>query len=140
GVATADLFPKLTLSGSLGTEALTTAALFGSPASAWRIAADAAQPIFRGGTLRAQRRAAIAAYDASLATYQETVHEGFQQVADLLSALGYDRASTDAQRALFDSAHEALRLQRIGYDAGKSDALPLIDAQRSYQPTSLRLR
>ena len=139
GVATADLFPKLVLSGSLGTQALTTGALFSSPASAWMIAADAAQPIFRGGTLRAQRRAAIAAYDASLATYQQTVHEGFQQVADLLSALGHDRDATDAQRTLFDTAHEALRLQRIGYEAGKTDALRLIDAQRSYQRASLDL-
>jgi NodT family efflux transporter outer membrane factor (OMF) lipoprotein len=139
GVATADLFPKLTLSGSLGTQALTTAALFSSPASAWVLAADAAAPIFRGGTLRAQRRAAIAAYDASLATYQQTVHVGFQQVADLLSALAHDRESTDAQRALFDSASEALRLQRIGYEAGKTDALRLIDAQRSYQQASLDL-
>jgi NodT family efflux transporter outer membrane factor (OMF) lipoprotein len=139
GVATADLFPKLTLSGSIGTQALTTAALFSSPASAWMIAADVAQPIFQGGTLRAQRRAAIAAFDASLATYQQTVHVGFQQVADLLSALAHDRESTDAQRALFDSAHEALRLQRIGYEAGKTDALRLIDAQRSYQQASLDL-
>jgi NodT family efflux transporter outer membrane factor (OMF) lipoprotein len=137
GVATADLFPSLTLSGSLGTQALTTAALFSSPASAWVIAADAAAPIFRGGTLRAQRRASIAAYDASLATYQQTVHAGFQQVADLLSALAHDRESTDAQRALFDSAQEALRLQRIGYSAGKSDALRLVDAQRSFQQASL---
>src|SRR6185503_11607599 len=139
GVATADLFPKLTLSGSLGTQALTTAALFSSPASAWALAADVAQPIFQGGTLRAQRRAAIAAYDASLATYQQTVLQGFQQVADLLSALAHDRESTDAQRALFDSAHEALRIQRIGYEAGKTDALRLIDAQRSFQQASLGL-
>jgi NodT family efflux transporter outer membrane factor (OMF) lipoprotein len=139
GVATADLFPSLTLSGSLGTQALTTAALFSSPASAWVLAADAATPIFRGGTLRAQRRASIAAYDASLATYQQTVHAGFQQVADLLSALAHDRESTDAQRALFDAAQEALRIQRIGYDAGKSDALRLVDAQRSFQQASLGL-
>ena len=139
GVATADLFPSLTLSGSLGTQALTTAALFSSPASAWVLAADAAAPIFRGGTLRAQRRASIAAYDASLGTYQQTVHAGFQQVADLLSALAHDRESTDAQRALFDSAQEALRLQRIGYGAGKSDALRLVDAQRSFQQASLGL-
>src|SRR6185436_19264533 len=72
-------------------------------------------------------------------TYQQTVHVGFQQVADLLSALAHDRESTDAQRALFDSAHEALRIQRIGYEAGKTDALRLIDAQRSYQQASLAL-
>jgi NodT family efflux transporter outer membrane factor (OMF) lipoprotein len=139
GVATANLFPSLTLSGSLGTEALTTAALFTSPASAWLLAADVAQPIFRGGTLRAQRRAAIDAFDTSFATYQQTVLQGFQQVADLLQALVQDRASTDAERVLFDTAQEALRLQRTGYDAGKTDALRLIDAQRSYLQASLGL-
>jgi NodT family efflux transporter outer membrane factor (OMF) lipoprotein len=139
GVATAQLFPSITLSGSVGSEALETASLFSGPAAAWTLAAAAAQPIFRGGTLWAERRAAIDAYDASLATYQLTVQQGFQQVADLLQALQHDHDLVAAQRDLYDTSSESLRVERIGYEAGKIDALHLIDAQRSFQQASLGL-
>jgi NodT family efflux transporter outer membrane factor (OMF) lipoprotein len=139
GVATAQLFPSITLSGSVGTEALTTAALFSGPAALYTLAAGVATPIFRGGTLWAERRAAIDAYDASLASYQQTVLEGFRQVADQLQALDHDRELVDAQRELYETARESLRVERIGYEAGKIDALRLIDAQRSFQEASLGL-
>ena len=139
GVATAQLFPSITLSGSVGSEALKTAALFSGPAAAWALAADATTPILRGGTLWAERRAAIDAYDASLASYQQTVQQGFQQVADLLQALQHDHELIAAQRDLYDTSSESLRVERIGYEAGKIDALHLIDAQRSFQQASLGL-
>jgi NodT family efflux transporter outer membrane factor (OMF) lipoprotein len=139
GVATAQLFPSLTLSGSVGSEALTTGALFSGPASLWTLAAGASAPILRGGTLWAERRAAIDAYDASLASYQQTVQQGFQQVADLLQALDHDHELVDAQQQLFDTSSESLRVERIGYEAGKIDALHLVDAQRSFQQASLGL-
>ncbi|TMA32160.1 MAG: efflux transporter outer membrane subunit [Deltaproteobacteria bacterium] len=139
GVATAQLFPSITLSGSIGSQALTTGALFTGPGAVWTLAAAAAQPIFRGGTLWAQRRAAIDAYDASLATYQQTVLQGFQQVADLLRALGHDHELVDAQQALYETASESLHVERVGYEAGKIDALHLVDAQRSFQQASLGL-
>jgi NodT family efflux transporter outer membrane factor (OMF) lipoprotein len=139
GVATAQLFPSITLSGSVGTEALTSAALFSGPAALYTLAAGVATPIFRGGTLWNERRAAIDFYDASLASYQQTVLEGFRQVADQLQALDHDRALVDAQRALYETASESLRVERVGYEAGKIDALRLIDAQRSFQQASLGL-
>jgi len=139
GVATAQLFPSITLSGSLGSEALTTAALFSTPASMWALAAGATTPIFHGGTLWAQRRAAIDAYNATVANYQLTVQQGFQQVADLLQALGHDHELVDAQQQLFDTSSESLRVERTGYEAGKIDALHLVDAERSFQQAALGL-
>lgn len=137
GVATARLYPGITLSASLGQQSLSAGSLFSSDSTIWSLAAGAAGPIFHGGTLRAQRRAAIDAYRASLASYEQTVLQGLQQVADTLQALAHDAELVDAQRQLLDSARTALALQRASYEAGKADLLQLIDAERTYQRARL---
>lgn len=139
GVATAQLFPSITLSASLGQESLNTDTLFNATNRFWNLSAGVLAPIFRGGTLRAQRRAAIETYRASLATYEQIVLESFQQVADTLRALAHDAELVDAQRLVLDSASESLRLQRAGYVAGKTTVLSLIDAERVYQQARLGL-
>ena len=135
GVATANMFPSFTLSGSLSVAE--SAAIINGPGAAYSLAAQVLQPVFRGGALRAQRRAAIEAYDASLANYQQTVLLAFQQVADILRALEHDALLVDAQQRLLETAEEALALQRVRYDAGKIDLLELLDAQRSYAQARL---
>jgi NodT family efflux transporter outer membrane factor (OMF) lipoprotein len=135
GVATANLFPSFTLSGTISLAE--SVAIVNGPAAGYSLAAQALQPIFRGGALRAQRRAALAAYDAALARYQQTTLAGLQQVADALRALEHDAMLVDAQQDLLASAEEALALQRIRYDAGKIDLLELLDAQRSYAEARL---
>ncbi|MGA7985033.1 MAG: efflux transporter outer membrane subunit, partial [Burkholderiales bacterium] len=137
GVATARLYPAITLSASLGQQALDAGSLFRSENTVWSLAAGIGGPIFHGGTLRAQRRAAVDAYRASLATYEQTVLQGLQQVADNLQALAHDAELVDAQRQLLDSARTALALQRESYEAGKADLLQLIDAERTYQRARL---
>ena len=130
GVATANLFPSFTLSGTLSVAE--SAAIINGPGAAYSLVAQVLQPVFRGGTLRAQRRAAIDAFDASRARYEQTVLSAFQQVADLLRALEHDVELVDAQQRLLSASEEALALQRVRYDAGKIDLLDLLDAQRSY--------
>ena len=130
GVATANLFPSLTLSG--GVSLAESAAIFNGPGAGYSLAAQLLQPVFHGGTLRAQRRAAIDAYDASLASYEQTVLVAFQQIADTLRALDHDAELVAAEQRLLSTAEEALALQRLRYEAGKIDLLDLLDAQRSY--------
>jgi NodT family efflux transporter outer membrane factor (OMF) lipoprotein len=137
GIATARLYPGITLSASLGQQSLDAGSLFNSENTVWSLAAGVAGPIFHGGTLRAQRRAAVDAYRASLATYEQTVLQGLQQVADTLQALAHDAELVDAQRQLLDSARTALTLQRASYEAGKADLLQLLDAERTYQRARL---
>jgi NodT family efflux transporter outer membrane factor (OMF) lipoprotein len=139
GVATAQLYPSLTLSGSLTQEALDAGSFFTGAGTAWVLAAHVAAPLFHGGTLRAQRRAAIDACQASLATYEQTVLQAFQQVADTLRALGHDAELVDAQKQNLDIASESLALQRISYEAGKTDVLLLLVAQRAYAQARLGL-
>ncbi|HTO54142.1 MAG TPA: efflux transporter outer membrane subunit [Myxococcota bacterium] len=135
GVATANLYPSLVLSADITREAV----ISGGAGTAWSIAAQLAQPLFHGGTLRAERRGAVDAYQATLARYQQTVLGGFEQIADTLRALGHDADLVGAQAELLDTASESLRLQRISYDAGKSDLLLLLSAQRAYQQARLDL-
>lgn len=133
GVATAQLYPSLTLSGSFTREALELGALSNGAGAAWSAAGQLAAPLFHGGTLRAQRRGAIDAYDAALASYRQTLLQAFQQVADALRALDHDAELVGAAQELLDTADESLALQRISYEAGKSDLLQLLVAERAYQ-------
>lgn len=137
GVATAQLYPNITLSASLGLEALDAASLFNAVNGFWNLAADLAVPLFHGGTLEAQRRAAVDTFRASLATYEQTVLQAFQQVADSLQALAHDAEQVDAERQVLEAARAALDLQRQSYAAGKTNVLQLIDAERSYQQARL---
>lgn len=137
GVATAQLYPSITLTGSFGQQSFTADTLFNAANQFWNLSAGLLAPIFHGGTLQAQRRAAIETYKASLATYEQTVLQGFQQVADILRALAHDAELVDAEQEVLDSASQSLDLQRISYAAGKTTILNLIDSQRAYQQARL---
>ena len=72
GVATAALYPQITLSGGVDRESLKIGKLFDTGTTGWSLAAGLVQPIFNGGALQAKKRAAVAAYDAAQAQYQST--------------------------------------------------------------------
>lgn len=137
GIATARLYPSITLSASFGQQSLQASTLFNAANQFWSLSAGVLAPLFEGGTLKAQRRAALDTYKASLATYEQTVLQAFQQVADTLTALKYDAELVGYQHQLLDTATQSLKLQRISYAAGKSNILNLIDSQRAYQQARL---
>jgi len=118
GVATAGLFPNISLSGSFGYNNQSLLDLFMSKGNIWSMAANFAQPLFHGGTLWYGRKAAIATYEKSLASYQQTVVTAFTQVADVLSALQHDAELVAAQRQSLLAADDALRLVQANYQAG----------------------
>lgn len=138
GVATANLYPKVDLSGSVGVEALQLHNLFAGPAL-WSLGATLAQPLFNGGQLEAQRRAAIAAYDEAQAQYRQTVLVAFQNVADTLRALESDARALSAQADAERSARETLDLTQRQYQLGGASALVLLIAQQQYQQARLTL-
>ncbi|MDA8138582.1 MAG: efflux transporter outer membrane subunit [Desulfobacteraceae bacterium] len=137
GVAAAQLYPALTLSGSLGQEAPGIDTLFKEINQFWSLAANLSGPLFHGGSLRAQKRAAVDTYHATLATYEQTVLQGLQQVADTLQALQHDAQLMAAAAQLLQTANDSLALQRLSYQSGKSDILQLIIAERAYQEARL---
>jgi NodT family efflux transporter outer membrane factor (OMF) lipoprotein len=137
GIATAQLYPSITLSAGVSASSLNGGELFSPGGLVWSVAAGLAQPIFDGGMREAERRAALAAFKASAADYQQTVLRAFGQVADILQALTHDTNLLSAQRQALSMASEAVRLQRINYGGGGSGIIGLLDAQRQYQQAKL---
>ena len=130
GVATANLYPNLNLTATVTQQALTPGELFNSISNAYALAANLTQPIFNGGQLNAERRAAIDNYKAALAVYRQTILTAFGDVADRLQALSNDADRLHAQAAAADTASQSLDLARKSYEAGNSGILDVIDAER----------
>jgi len=133
GVATADMLPKLSLNGSLTSQSLTESGLLGAGSGGWSIGLGLLQPLFHGGQLLHQKRAAEAGMDAALADWQQTVLVAFQNVADALQALDYDAQSLRAQSISERDAEKLLSLTRAQYRVGAVDYLTLLSAERQYQ-------
>ncbi len=139
GVATANLYPQVTLTGEYGTLASKTSALFQSDSMIWNIGGGLMQPLFHGGALRAKRRSAMAAYDQAAANYRETLLQAFLNVADVLRALEADARTLKARFEAESAARDTLDLTKKQLQAGAVSYLSLLDAQRRYQQSRIRL-
>ncbi len=139
GVATANMLPQFPLSGDIGTEATTIGGLFASGTGIWALAAGVTQPLFHGGTLLHQKRAAEAAFDVAAAQYRSTVLSAFQNVADTLRALQSDASALQADEAAERSAAESLSLAQDQYRLGAVSYLTLLTAETTYQQTRIAL-
>ncbi len=139
GVATANLYPQLTLSGSYGSEAVTAGGLFTSGTGVWSVGAGLLQPLFHGGELSARRRAAIAAYDQASAQYRATVLQAFENVADVLRALDADARSLKAQADAETAARDLFDLTQKQFQLGAVSYLSLLNAERQYQQARISL-
>jgi len=113
--------------------AATAGSLFDGASTIWNLGAGLLQPLFHGGTLSAQQRAAVAAYDQAVAQYRETVLGSFQTVADVLRALEADARTLKAQAETEAIAGESLDLTRKQFQLGAINYLTLLNAQRQYQ-------
>ena len=139
GVAIANQWPQLTLSGSYGTAANQFGQLYSPNAAAWSIGASIAQPIFQGGALEHRRDAAQAAFDQARAQYRSAVLGALRNVADSLRALQSDAESLLQQQAFARTATDSLALSKQRYAAGAISHLALLDAQRSEAQARLGL-
>ncbi len=139
GVATANLYPQITLTASGGQQALPATAwqLFDRSGTAWSLISSLTAPIFDGGTRRAERRAAIDELQATAERYRQTVVESFGQVADVLDALSQDAGNLAAQTRALAAAQSNLELSRQSYGAGSAGILQVLDAQRQVQEAQL---
>ena len=130
GVATANLYPQITLTATGGWQSVPGDAIFTRSSAAWSLISGLTAPLFHGGTLRAERRATLDELNASAARYQEVVLESFGQVADVLDALTHDAQLVAAQAKALATATNNVELARESYRAGNTDILQVIDAQR----------
>lgn len=139
GVATANLYPRITLTGSYGPLANSAGDLFGGGTAIWSLGASLVQPLFSGGKLSARRRAAIAVYDQAAARYRDTVLQAFRNVADALRALELDARLLKSQARAEAAARDALELTRKSYALGGVNFISLLDAEREYQQARVGL-
>lgn len=139
GVATANLYPRITLTGSYGFEANKLSDLFATGASNFNLGAGLLQPLFHGGELKARQRAAQAAYDQARARYQSTVLQAFLNVADVLRALNDDARTLKAQAEAEQAARDSLDLTRDQFRLGAVSYLTLLNAEQQYQQVRVSL-
>lgn len=136
GVATANQYPRFTLTASFGSQR-TRAGDVGDSVNVWNLGLGLVQPLFRGGELRARTRSAQAAYEAAAAAYRQTVLDGFRQVADALRALQSDARAYDAYDTAWRRADDAARIARDRYQAGGISHLDVLDSQRQLLQTRI---
>jgi NodT family efflux transporter outer membrane factor (OMF) lipoprotein len=139
GIAIANRLPNIVLSANTGSTALAMDQLFKSGTGFWGIGADITAPIFQGGTLLHQERAAKAAYVEAAEQYRSTVMTAFQNVADTLVALDQDAAGLKAAAAATEAAKRTLDLSQRQLKAGYANYLSLLNAEQSYQQARINL-
>lgn len=139
GVATADLYPDVTLGASLTQSTSEPGRIASSRFNAFDIFAGLSAPIFHGGTLKAQKRGAEAEARGAAARYQQVVTEAFGQVAGLLWSLDSDGREIAARQEAAEVAGRSLRLSRRSFEVGNSGVLQVLEANRTYQRAQLTL-
>jgi NodT family efflux transporter outer membrane factor (OMF) lipoprotein len=132
GVATANLYPQLNLTGSIGSETVTASDLFKSGTAAWNVGGSLTQPLFHGGELLGLRRAARADLDRSTAEYRQAVLAALQDVADTLRALEADARTLQADTITETDAQDTLNMTKLQYKVGGVSYLALLNAERVY--------
>jgi NodT family efflux transporter outer membrane factor (OMF) lipoprotein len=139
GVATANLLPQLTITGSYGDVATKFGDVFSPASTVWSLIGSVTQPIFKGGQLVHQRRAAVAAAQEAAANYQATVLTAFENVSNTLYALQGDADALAAETAAERSAAESLALVQTQYKVGGASYLQVLTAQQTYQTAAIAL-
>jgi len=138
GVAVANLYPQLNISASLGSQALSTDALFGSGSAIWSLVGQLTQPLFKPG-LPAEKRAALAAFEAASANYQGVVLEALRNVADVLRAIKYDAESLTARAVADNAAQRTMESMKRQYALGAASYIQVLIAQQQAQNTRIDL-
>jgi NodT family efflux transporter outer membrane factor (OMF) lipoprotein len=139
GVATANLFPQITLTGNYGGASTVLSQMFAAGNTFWSIGGSLTQTLFQGGTLIHQRRAAVAALDAAGENYRAVVLAAFQNVADTLTALQLDADAVNACVKAEQAAANSLSATRHNVELGLASYLALLSAQQSYSQAVLNL-
>jgi len=129
GVTKAAYFPDLTLSASGGFQSSTFANWLTLPNRVWSVGPALAVTLFDAGAKRALNVQAIAAYDASVANYRQTVLTSFQNVEDNLVALRILKDEARVQNLAVVSARKALDITMNQYKAGTVNYLNVVTAQ-----------
>ncbi|HEX8758149.1 MAG TPA: efflux transporter outer membrane subunit [Steroidobacteraceae bacterium] len=139
GIAAAERLPSIQLTADAGSSALAISQVFTSGTGFWGIAASLTAPIFQGGQLLHQERAAKAAYVEAAQQYRGTVLTAFQNVADTLAALQEDAQALQAAAAAARAAKRTLELTQLQLHHGYIGVFELLAAEQAYQQARMTL-
>jgi len=139
GVAEADFFPRLTLTGDRGTQSDSLDELLGSGLDTWRVTTTLSQPVFQGGRLRGSRRQALALRDEALAVYQQAIFVALGEVSAALQGHAQAETLVAANSRRTESARSYLDLAMLKYEEGVLGYLDVLDAQRQLFEAELSL-
>jgi outer membrane protein, multidrug efflux system len=140
GVARAQFFPSISLTGTLGRASEALAGLVTNRGvTVHALAAAANVPIFEGGALAANEQIARARAEQAVAQYRRTVLVALQEVSDALIAYDRDAAEVKGNRDRVAVAQEYLRLANERFRAGVISYLEVLDAQRQLLSAQLDL-
>ncbi|WP_371311798.1 efflux transporter outer membrane subunit [Pseudovibrio flavus] len=139
GVATANMLPKVQITGNLGSDAAQIDKLFNPGLGAWSIATNLSQVVFDGGSLWHKRKAAIAAYEEARQNYRSAVVTSFQNVSDSIRAVQIDAVRLKAALAAERASKASLVLARQQYKLGAINFNTLLTNEESYQQARLNL-
>jgi len=130
-VARAAYFPRISLTGALGSESVALSDLFTGPAGIWQVAIAVSQPIYGGGRFDAQVEAAGARERQALAQYRLAIQNAFREVRNALiaQAKARERLAAEGDRAAALGA--TLRFARLRYQNGMTGQLEVLDAERN---------
>lgn len=129
GVAAADFFPRLSLTGALGGLAPEVSDLFGD-GKTWSIGGGLLSPLFQGRRLQDQHRAAVARWEQEKVRYEASVTNAFSEVSTALVAYEKLAEAEREQARAADSYRQAVRLSNDRYISGLADYLEVLQAQR----------
>ena len=139
GIAVADRLPSFPLVANAGSSAAFMDQLFTEGTGFWGVGVNATAPLFQGGQLLHQERAAKAAYAQAAAQYRSTVLAAFQNIADTLTALEQDAETLQAANDAADAAKLTLDLAQRQWRAGYAGYLALLSAEQANQQSQINL-
>jgi len=139
GAARAAFFPRISLTGSLGSASSTLGGLFGAGSQAWSFLPSITVPIFEGGALRASLDVAKIQKDIGIAQYEKAIQTAFREVADGLAARGTYDEQLAAQARYTATQQRSLELAQFRYRNGVDTYLNVLTAQTGLYNAQLTL-
>ncbi|WP_454280389.1 efflux transporter outer membrane subunit [Sphingomonas sp. Marseille-Q8236] len=131
GAARAAMFPRISLTATLGTISTALSGLFAGGSFTYTGAPSVSLPLFDGGRLRGNLDVARAQQQAAVSTYERTVQTAFREVADALAQRGTIDEQIAAQTARVEAANVALKISDARYRTGVESFLTTLDSQRT---------
>jgi outer membrane protein, multidrug efflux system len=131
GVAKAQYFPSISLTGFFGSASTQLSDLFTGPAGAWSYAGTLAGPIFTAGKIKGTVKAAQAVQQEALFGYEQAIRIGFREFEDALIDQDRTRVQLDAQAKQVEVLATYARLARLRYENGYTSYIEVLDAERS---------